>query len=212
MELKASAAKGFRYPTIREMYMFPPQNPDLRPERLWSYELSFSQRLTRPGLDYGVNIFFIDGENLILRVPVDGRPANINSGRIRNAGVEGQIGWQCDASWRLDANYSYLHMKYPVLAAPEHKLYAGAQFVRRRWNVSTGVQYVAGLRTALAAAGSGSDTEEEFVLWNLRCTFRASRAVSLWVRGENLLAQRYEINAGFPMPRATVMAGLNLHM
>ncbi len=159
-----------------------------------------------------MNIFFIDGENLILRVPVDGRPANINSGRIRNAGVEGQIGWQCDASWRLDANYSYLHMKYPVLAAPEHKLYAGAQFVRRRWNVSTGVQYVAGLRTALAAAGSGSDTEEEFVLWNLRCTFRASRVVSLWVRGENLLAQRYEINAGFPMPRATVMAGLNLHM
>lgn len=212
VELKASAAKGFRYPTIREMYMFPPQNPDLRPERLWSYELSFSQRLTRPGLDYGVNIFFIDGENLILRVPVDGRPANINSGRIRNAGVEGQIGWQCDASWRLDANYSYLHMKYPVLAAPEHKLYAGAQFVRRRWNVSTGVQYVAGLRTALAAAGSGSDSEEEFVLWNLRCTFRASRVVSLWVRGENLLAQRYEINAGFPMPRATVMAGLNLHM
>ena len=65
---------------------------------------------------------------------------------------------------------------------------------------------------ALAAAGSGSDTEEEFVLWNLRCTFRASRVVSLWVRGENLLAQRYEINAGFPMPRATVMAGLNLHM
>ena len=41
IELKASAGKGFRYPTIREMYMFPPQNPDLRPERLWSYEVAF---------------------------------------------------------------------------------------------------------------------------------------------------------------------------
>ena len=29
--------------------------------------------------------------------------------------------------------------------------------------------------------------------------------------GENLLAQRYEINAGYPMPRATVMAGINLN-
>ena len=30
-------------------------------------------------------------------------------------------------------------------------------------------------------------------------------------RGEILLAQRYEINAGYPMPRATVMAGINLN-
>ena len=29
-------------------------------------------------------------------------------------------------------------------------------------------------------------------------------------RGENLLAQKYEINAGYPMPRATVMAGINI--
>ena len=30
--LKAILSKGFRTPTIREMYMFPPQNPDLRPK------------------------------------------------------------------------------------------------------------------------------------------------------------------------------------
>ena len=42
MELKASVSKGFRYPTIREMYMFQPRNPDLRPERMWTYELSLS--------------------------------------------------------------------------------------------------------------------------------------------------------------------------
>lgn len=26
-----------------------------------------------------------------------------------------------------------------------------------------------------------------------------------------ILAQKYEINAGYPMPRATVMAGLNIN-
>ena len=36
-EIKAMVSKGFRNPTIREMYMFPPQNPDLKPERLWNY-------------------------------------------------------------------------------------------------------------------------------------------------------------------------------
>lgn len=28
---------------------------------------------------------------------------------------------------------------------------------------------------------------------------------------ENLLAQRYEINDGFPMPKATVMGGVNIN-
>ena len=57
MELKASSTKGFRYPILREMYMFPPQNPDLKPESMWNYELAFSQRLLDGRLSYGVNIF-----------------------------------------------------------------------------------------------------------------------------------------------------------
>ena len=89
-EIKLSAGKGFRYPTIRELYMFRPANPDLRPERLWSYELSLSQRLWEGRLSYGVNLFYIDGENLILRMPVDGRQMNVNTGRIENAGVEAE--------------------------------------------------------------------------------------------------------------------------
>lgn len=52
---------------------------------------------------------------------------------------------------------------------------------------------------------------EDFVLWNLRATFRVNRWLDIWARGENLLAQKYEINAGYPMPRATVMAGINLN-
>lgn len=39
-ELKLSATKGFRYPTMKEMYMFPPKNPDLEPESMWNYELA----------------------------------------------------------------------------------------------------------------------------------------------------------------------------
>ena len=49
------------------------------------------------------------------------------------------------------------------------------------------------------------------MLWNASVTFRATRWRDLFVRGENLLAQRYEINAGFPMPRATVLGGLDMH-
>ena len=208
MELKASASKGFRYPILREMYMFPPQNPDLQPESMWNYELAFSQRLMNGRLQYGVNLFFIDGKNLIQTLPNPNGSGmlNQNSGEIENAGVEVQAAYCIDRHWSVDGNYSYLHMKNPVIAAPEHKLYAGASFSQGRWNVSTGLQYIAGLYTQTAPV-----VTEDFVLWNLRATFRVNRWLDIWARGENLLAQKYEINAGYPMPRATVMAGINLN-
>lgn len=209
MELKVSASKGFRYPILREMYMFPPQNPDLQPESMWSYELAFSQRLMDGRLSYGVNLFYIDGKNLIVTLPNPHGSGmlNQNSGRIENSGVELQGAYRINRYWSVDGNYSYLHMKNPVIAAPEHKLYVGANLSCGRWNVSSGLQYIAGLYTAVGE----DESKEDFVLWNLRASFRISQWLDIWVRGENLLAQRYEINAGYPMPQATVMAGVNLN-
>ncbi|WP_300901366.1 TonB-dependent receptor [uncultured Bacteroides sp.] len=206
-EVKAMASKGFRNPTIREMYMFPPQNPDLKPEKLWNYELSFSQHLMEHRLSYGVNLFYINGDNLILRLP---NPAgsgmlNQNSGKIENWGAEANIGYRLNPMWSLTANYSWLHMEHPVLASPEHKLYGGVNFKRGRWSASTSIQYVKGLYTGL-----DSDVKEDFVLWDVQADFKASRLLSFYVRGENLLAQRYEIIAGYPMPKATFMGGINI--
>ena len=209
IELKASVSKGFRYPILREMYMFPPQNPDLQPESMWNYELAFSQRLLEGRLQYGINLFYIDGKNLIQTLPNpngSGR-LNQNSGEIDNTGVEFQAAYRINKDWSVDANYSFLHMDNPVIAAPEHKLYAGAAFSKGRWNVSSGLQYIAGLYTSVGE----TETTEDFVLWNLRASFRAAKWLDIWARGENLLAQRYEINAGYPMPRATVMGGMNIN-
>ena len=208
VEVKLSASKGFRYPILREMYMFPPQNPDLKPESMWNYELALSQQLADGRLTYGVNLFYIDGKNLILTLPNPSGSGmlNLNSGRIENAGAEIEAAWRIDERWTVDANYSYLHMEHPVVAAPEHKFHAGADFRCGRWHLTSGVQYIAGLYTQTDPV-----TTQEFVLWNMQASFRAARWLGIWARGENLLAQRYEINAGYPMPRTTVMAGFDVH-
>ena len=208
VEIKAMVSKGFRNPTIREMYMFPPQNPDLKAESLMNYELSFSQRMLDGALSYGINIYYIDGDNMIMTVPTDGKPKNVNTGEIENWGFETNIGYRINPHWQVNANYSWLHMENPVVAAPEHKLYAGVDFTRGRWGVSTGVQYIKDLYTNVS---KGKEKKESFVLWNLRANYRLCRYADLFVRGENLLAQRYEINDGFPMPKATVMGGVNIN-
>lgn len=207
IEVKAMVSKGFRNPTIREMYMFPPQNPDLEAESLMNYELSFSQRLLNGALSYGVNLYYINGDNMITNLPVNGKPLNVNTGEIENWGIETNVGYLINHHWRINANYSWLHMENPVVAAPEHKLYAGIDFSQGRWGVSTGLQYIKSLHTNVI---KGKEKQESFVLWNLRANYRLCRYADVFVKGENLLAQRYEINNGFPMPKATFMGGVNI--
>ena len=72
------------------MYMFPPQNPDLQPESMWNYEIALSQTLLDGRFRYGVNVFYIDGKNLIVTLPNPNGTGmlNQNSGTIYNSGVQ----------------------------------------------------------------------------------------------------------------------------
>ena len=211
LSLYLSVSKGYKAGgyniIVNEMSS---QVVDLRydEEKLWNYELSFSQRLMDNRLSYGLNVFYINGENLIIRLPNPNGSGmlNQNSGEIENWGAEANVGYQFNPVWSVMANYSWLHMENPVLASPEHKLYGGVNFRKGRWSASTGIQYVKGLYTDLDAA-----TKENFVLWDMQGSFKATNYLSFYVRGENLLAQRYEINAGYPMPKATFMGGVNIN-
>lgn len=204
--LKAIASKGFRNPTIREMYMFPPQNPELQAERLMNYELSVSQSLPDYGLNMEMNLYYIKGDNSIQTVVVEGRPLNINTGEIENYGLELAAHYRINKQLRLSANYSWLHMEHKITAAPEHKLYAAIDYTRAQWGVSSGMQYIGNLYTAV----SPDNVKESFVLWNARGMYRPSKIVEVFVKGENLLNQQYEINQGYPMPGATISGGISL--
>lgn len=203
-DLKLMASKGFRNPTMREMFLYPPSNTDLKPERLWNYELSWRHR---PGaFTYGANIFYIKGDNMIQTLPVDGRPRNVNTGKIENMGVEALAEFKLTTHWRLQTNHSWLHMVNKVVGAPIYKGYLGIGYSRNRITANLGAQQLANLYTAV-----GSEQDKQSVLLiNASLDYRLFYNLSLWARGENLLAQHYEINAGFPMPRATFMAGVNI--
>ncbi len=204
-ELKAMVSKGFRNPTIRELFMFS-KNPDLLPESLVSYELAYTQRLCDNSLTYGLNLYYINGKNIIQVDPAQRK--NVNTGHIENWGTEATVAYRFNARWQADANYSWLHMEHPILAAPEHKLYVGANYQQGRWTAASGIQYIRGLYTSVT---QGQEKQETFVLWNLNISYRLCNFASLFVKGENLLAQRYEINAGYPMPKATFMGGVHVN-
>ena len=96
-------------------------------------------------------------------------------------------------------------MEKPVIGAPEHKAYLGGSYTSNGLHVSTGLQYINGLYSAV-----GPDKKEDFLLWNARVSYQLTDMVQLWVNGDNLLNTKYQINAGYPMPDIAFMAGVNL--
>lgn len=203
--VKFSYGRGFRSPNIRELYMYPPHNPDLLPEHLDNFELELRQWLLGGKLNIGLALYHIKGSNLIQTMATpEGRMLNINTGDFRNRGFEIDATWQIDRHWSATANYAYLHTDADLLAAPESKLFGEVAFRSGRWEADVDAMGIWRLHTE-------TDTHS-YGLLNARVayTFPFRTPLTLFAKGENLTAARYEINAGFPMPKATVMAGVIL--
>ncbi len=207
IELKALVSKGFRNPTLREMYMFRPANPDLKPERLMNYELAYAQHLLDNRLRLGLNLFYIKAENLIATSMVDGKPLNINTGEAENYGFEFELAYRINPFWRLDANYSTLHMnEAKVTGAPEHKIYLGGNYDSQHWTFNAGLTYL-----ALYTAVGNNPIKEEVPLLRAALAYKPIPQLRLFVKGENLFWQKYEVIAGYPMPLGTVMGGVSVN-
>ncbi len=228
-EIKAMASKGFRNPSTKDMYLYPPSNEDLKAERLWNYELSWRQRLTsgkytemdsvyyhdevvrvdevekyNHGITYGVNLFYMKADNMIQTVA----KKNVNTGELENWGVEAELSWTIKEHWGISTNHSWLHQENKLVSVPTYKGYLGVDWhsENHKWMASVGLQQLAGLYTAV-----GKDEQKENVtLLNATVKYNLNKYIALWVKGENLLAQEYEILAGYPMPKATAMGGVKV--
>lgn len=204
--LKAIVSKGFRNPTIRELYMFPPRNPELEAERLMNYEVSLLQSFPQSGVSFGINLYYIKGDNMIKVNIVEGRPLNMNTGEVENKGIELSLSYRATKDLTLSANYSLLDMTYKIIGAPEHKLYVSGSYTYDRWNFSSGLQYLGNLYTAVMP----EPVKDSALLLNGRVNYQATDWLSVFVRGENLLNSKYEINEGYPMPGATLFGGFKV--
>lgn len=204
-QIKAMVSKGFRNPTTREMYLYGTANSDsLKAESMMNYELSWHHALKN--VTYGVTAFFIDGKNMIQTVA----GKNVNSGGFINKGIEGDATWSVTSNLTLITNHSYVYMHKPIIGAPRYKGYVGARLKYGKWGIVAGLLQLAHLCTEIDAKNGNSYTNA--TLLNMTVDYAATKGITLWAKGDNLLAHRYEINKGYVMPRATFMAGVKVRM
>ena len=199
---KAGASKGFRSPTMRELFLWGP-NPNLQPESIWNYETGILHSFPGDKLNLELTGFILKGDNLIQQVPNQGYQ---NSGEISNRGIELSADGRLNKQLGFHLAYSYIHMKIPVYATPEHQLFISANYRVRNLGFTASLQRVAGLDTDASAAVA----KQSYTLLNAKASYRLTKNIQVFISGENLLDQKYETNRYYTMPGVTAFSGVNL--
>ncbi|MDP3436976.1 MAG: TonB-dependent receptor [Bacteroidales bacterium] len=207
--IKGSISKGYRSPNIREMYMFPPQNPNLMPESMVNFELSVGQTMLNSNLIAELSLFYIDGWNMIETLRINGIPKNLNTGFFDNRGFEMMASYRVKPNLRADFNYSYLKTSKPLLAAPTHKLYLSMGYSPGPFILNLNSQYIGGLYLNTA-----TKLQENYLLFNVRASYKrliGTLDTRFFINGDNITGVSYSVNEGFPMPGVIISAGIDLN-
>jgi len=209
-DIKILVSRGFRAPTLRELFMFRSANNQLKAERMMNYEIGYRHQIKNDKGHVGLNLFLIKGKNLINTIydMTLNRMSNVNTGAFTNHGFEIEGNTLVSKHWKINANYSYLHMKNPIVGAPENKLYLGTTYSNKKFSLHAGLLQIAGLYLSV-----GDDAEKEnYTLVNITSSYQILPQLRFWARIDNLLAQRYQTYLGYSMPKTTIMAGINFNI
>lgn len=196
--LKASAAKGYRNPSFREMYLYRPANPDLDPERMVNYEVTLGKAFSHFSLD--VTGYYSKGDNLIQTVDMK----NVNTGSFINKGIEVTATARPTDGLTLQSSYSYLDTSlHGLTAAPKNQYFLGAG-----WQALPKFRVDAELRGVGGLYVSDDVKRQNYALLNMKLSYKASGALELFVTLDNITDADYVINRGYDMPGFTAMGGV----
>ena len=210
---KASVSKGFRSPTIMELYLYAP-NPALQPERMVNYEISWLQSLLNNKLNLELTAFKVKGDNLIQVVAPPFPAKRQNVGSFDNQGIEFSVKYAVCKNLFLHANYSYLNLSKPVIAAPRQQVNISANYTYKIWNLNVSTQYIEKLYVYNASNPFAPtiQTTPDYFLLNARLSARPLKQLEIFVDGNNLTNTQYQINWGYPMAGINFNIGFNVKL
>ena len=206
--IKAIASKGFRSPNLRELYLYAPANPDLKPERMMNYDITLNKHFFNRRLNVELTGYFIKGSNMIQTQMEDGKPKNMNTGDFIHRGIEFAADYKIIPQFNISTIYSYLHMNEPLVAAPEHQAYIMLKGDIHKFSYMFGTQYIGGLYLNT----NQPYNKEYYFLLNAKLSYKPIKYLLIFLKGENLTDHTYSINNGFPMPGFIMYGGININI
>jgi len=215
-KLKGSYAKGFKAPTLNELF-FPPGfgcpafgNPNLKPERSWELNAGVEQNLLSDRVKLGLTYFHREVEDLIEGRPIPGNPFGCfrakNVGTARFNGVEWSVGIKLLSSLTANAQYTYLDWDTAdgkLRRRPRHRGNVNLNYLYDNLNLNLSANFVGRRDDFRTASPFGDTTKPGFVKFDLASYYSLPwqmpgvKNVTLFGKIENLLNKKYEEVDGF---------------
>jgi vitamin B12 transporter len=215
-KLKGGYAKGFKAPTLNELF-FPPGfgcpafgNPNLSPEKSWEVDAGFEQSLLGERLTLAGTYFHREVQDLIEGRPIPGNPLGCfraeNVGRARFDGVEWALRIKIIAALSLNSQYTYLDWDTAdgrLPRRPRHRGSLSLNYLRDALNVNIAANIVGPREDFRAASPFGNvkmpsyirtDLASSYVLpWNVPSV----KEIAVFGKIENLFNRKYAEANGF---------------
>ena len=158
-KLRASWGKGFRAPTINDLFFPGFGNPDLQPEHSESYDVGFDQKLWRNRVRFGSTFFHNQFSNLIQFVfdPATFLFAPFNVGHAITEGVETYVEVEPLDWLLLWANHTYTRTRDLETRLPLRR------FADNRWNMGITLTPIERLTLFVQAHVTGKQFESQSV-------------------------------------------------
>lgn len=203
--VRGAIAKGFRSPSVRELYFFQSANANLAPERLWSYEVGFTQAWNNL-IQIEVDAYAIHASQLI----------GVHKGKLTNTGANRIKGLEISLKtaqffhFRAQVQYAWLKAEEDLIYSP-NKLSFRLYFNWRHWvamlaaeNISNlyGWQYSNPFVPVIASM-------DNYTVFNGNLRYALSPNLAVRLAADNIANVDYQVLFGYPMPGRSFRLGLS---
>ncbi|MBL7075303.1 TonB-dependent receptor [candidate division KSB1 bacterium] len=213
--LRGAVNKGFRSPQINELYLFPPSNTDLKPEKVWNYEVGLNQRILA-GVDIDIVGYLIKGEDLIQKETNPNPPPMYkfrNTGEFDFRGIEAGLKAQIGAGLSVRIYYTYLDPGEKTRGRPGDKVDFALRYARRKLALSLTAQYVADY----FAEDNWGEPISDYLVINAKLNYKIVPGFRVFLAVDNFLNRDYAIYVDLPggsagvytMPGRAVTGGVS---
>ena len=214
LQTRFSVSNNFKAPTFNDLYWQPGGNPDLKPEKSYTFELNQNIILTNFYFDIG--LFYIKSNNLIRWKPVTSnfwQPVNIQS--VISKGLELKIYKFIEINGnnnlRLQGSYTYQQVKDVnnnsfLTFVPKHIANFTADFQGRKYEIKLTNSYTGKVFTTT----SNSIFMKAYYLLNMDFSYQLTDYLSVGGAMNNVLDNYYETYPSRPQPGRNYNLNINI--
>ena len=236
--LRGAIGTGFKQPTFTENYYQSPVatgNPDLDPEKSFSWEVGFDQYLLDDRFQFGATYFHNEFDDLIA-FDYFSTPNFQNIQEVETKGVEVYAKVKPGFGLTFGGQYTYLHTEVTddgglggpnaaftegeeLLRRPKHSASVLVDWLWKGFNINVSGNYV-GKRDDRKYVGFTATrvTNDDYFLLDLAVAYTFDvqsgwlQGVKIFAKGKNILDEDYEDVVGFSSPRFSAIGGIEVRI